>query len=124
MEESAKALSTLLGFMALAILYGYEEALKLAGQPLRGTADMYVGLSQVACERNDLDAARQYLLGPVLHDANYITGSGDDTRVLWGCLLDLVNALTAIGTAVAVFPVVRRQNEAPAGRSALNAISR
>jgi uncharacterized MnhB-related membrane protein len=52
------------------------------------------------------------LIGPVLHDANYIVGSGDDTRVLWGCLLDLVNALTAIGTAVAVFPVVRRENEA------------
>jgi hypothetical protein len=28
-----------------------------------------------------------------------------------GCLLDVVNALACIGTAVAVFPVVRRQNE-------------
>ncbi|GGM85478.1 hypothetical protein GCM10009721_07770 [Terrabacter tumescens] len=50
------------------------------------------------------------LLGPVLNDAGYVTGTGQDTRVLWGCLLDTVNALTAIGTAVAVYPVVRRQN--------------
>jgi hypothetical protein len=28
-----------------------------------------------------------------------------------GCLLDLINALAAIGSAVALFPVVRRQNE-------------
>jgi hypothetical protein len=34
--------------------------------------------------------------------------------VLWGCFLDLVNALAGIGTAVALFPVVRRQNEAAA----------
>ena len=28
----------------------------------RGTADMYVGMSQIACERDDLPAATQYLL--------------------------------------------------------------
>ncbi|MEP6762187.1 MAG: DUF4386 family protein, partial [Sporichthyaceae bacterium] len=54
------------------------------------------------------------LLGPVLHNANYITGAGQDTRVLWGCLLDAVNALTAVGSAVALFPVVKRQNESMA----------
>ena len=32
----------------------------------------------------------------------------------WGCFLDLVNALACIGTAVALFPVVKRQNEAVA----------
>ena len=30
--------------------------------------------------------------------------------MLWGCLLDTVNALTAIGSAVAVYSVVKRQN--------------
>ena len=55
-----------------------------------------------------------FLLGPVLNHADYIVGSGADTRVLWGCVLDLVNALACIGTAVALFPVLRRQNEAVA----------
>jgi hypothetical protein len=52
-----------------------------------------------------------FLLSPVLHHADYIISGGADTRVVWGCLLDVVNALAAIGTAVALFPVVKRQNE-------------
>jgi hypothetical protein len=51
------------------------------------------------------------LLGPVLDDPHYFLGAGADTQVLWGCLLDIVNALAAVGTAVALFPVVRRHNE-------------
>jgi hypothetical protein len=55
-----------------------------------------------------------YFLTPVLNDPNYIVSSGADTRVILGCLLDVVNALACIGTAVAVFPVVRRHNESMA----------
>ena len=55
-----------------------------------------------------------FLLAPVLNHADYIVSAGADTRVLWGCFLDLVNALACIGTAVALFPVVKRQNEAVA----------
>lgn len=51
------------------------------------------------------------LLSPVLNNPDYIISAGADTRVLWGCLLDVVNALAAVGTAVALFPVVKRQNE-------------
>ena len=44
----------------------YEQALQLAteqgGPVLRGTADMYVGMSELHRERNDLDAATQHLL--------------------------------------------------------------
>jgi LuxR family maltose regulon positive regulatory protein len=44
----------------------YEQALRLASNPdgtvLRGTADMYVGMSQIACERDDLPAATEHLL--------------------------------------------------------------
>ncbi len=43
----------------------YEQALSLAaeqGEPiLRGTADLYVGMSEILRERNDLDAAVQHL---------------------------------------------------------------
>lgn len=52
-----------------------------------------------------------FLLGPVLDNPNYIVSSGADTQVLYGGFLDLINALACIGTAVALFPVVRRQNE-------------
>ena len=55
-----------------------------------------------------------YFLTPVLDDPSYIIGAGADTRVIIGCLLDAVNALACIGTAVAVYPVVRRQNESMA----------
>lgn len=50
------------------------------------------------------------LIGPILDDAGYVVGAGQDTRVIWGCLLDTVNALTAVGSAVAVYAVVKRQN--------------
>jgi LuxR family transcriptional regulator, maltose regulon positive regulatory protein len=44
----------------------YEQALQLAGDQggsvLRGTADMYVGMSEIARERDDLRAATQLLL--------------------------------------------------------------
>jgi hypothetical protein len=52
-----------------------------------------------------------YFLTPVLDDPNYIVGAGADTRVIIGCLLDAVNALAAIATAVAFYPVARRLNE-------------
>ncbi len=52
-----------------------------------------------------------FVLDPVLSDPNYIVGSGADTRVLFGGLLDIVNALACIGTAVVLFPVVKRQDE-------------
>jgi Domain of unknown function (DUF4386) len=54
------------------------------------------------------------LLGPVLDNSDYIVSSGADTQVLWGCFLDMVNALACVGTAVTLFPVVKRQNEATA----------
>lgn len=54
------------------------------------------------------------LLGPILHDQRYVLGAGDDTRVLLGCLLDMINAAACVGTAVSLYPVVKRQNAATA----------
>ena len=51
------------------------------------------------------------LLAPVLNNPDYIVSSGSDTSVLWGCFLDLVTALAGIGSAVALFSVVKRQHE-------------
>jgi Domain of unknown function (DUF4386) len=51
------------------------------------------------------------LYGPVLGDRGYLTGDGPDTSVLLGALLEVVLALAIVGTAVALYPVVKRQNE-------------
>jgi hypothetical protein len=51
------------------------------------------------------------LLGPLLNNPSYILTGNADTQVAFGALLDVVNAIACIASAVAVFPVVRRQNE-------------
>jgi hypothetical protein len=54
-----------------------------------------------------------FLYEPVLTDPAYIVGSGGaDTRIILGAVLEMLTALAGIGTAVAVYPVVRRQSEA------------
>jgi len=42
---------------------------------------------------------------------NYIVGSGPDTRMMIGGVLEMIVALAGIGTAVALYPVLKRQNE-------------
>ena len=43
--------------------------------------------------------------------SGYIVGPGPDTSVLIGGILELIVAVAGIGTAVALFPVIKRQNE-------------
>lgn len=50
--------------------------------------------------------------GSVLKDAGYILSSGNDTGLRWGALLEVIVALAGIGTAITLFPLVKRQNEA------------
>jgi len=42
---------------------------------------------------------------------DFIISSGADTGALWGGFLEVIVALAGIGTAVTLFPVVKRQNE-------------
>ena len=51
------------------------------------------------------------MLAPILTDPGYIVGPGADRQIILACLLDLVNALTAVGSAVAVFSVIKRHHE-------------
>src|SRR2546423_7782319 len=44
----------------------------------------------------------------------FVVGPGPDTPVVLGVLLEMIVALAGIGTAVALYPVVRRQGEARA----------
>jgi len=49
-----------------------------------------------------------------VRDPNYVTGPGPDTPVIVGGILELVVALAGIGTAVVLYPVLKRQNQAVA----------
>jgi len=51
------------------------------------------------------------LYGNLKTDQNFITSAGSNTSVLWGAFLEVIVALAGIGTAVTLFPVVKRQNE-------------
>jgi hypothetical protein len=51
------------------------------------------------------------LYDPVLNDIGYITGAGADTRVLLGAFLELLLIIANVGTAVVLFPILKRQNE-------------
>jgi Domain of unknown function (DUF4386) len=51
-----------------------------------------------------------FLYGPV-RSPKYIIGPGPDTGALLGGILEMIVALAGIGTAVALYPVVKRQNE-------------
>jgi hypothetical protein len=51
------------------------------------------------------------LYDPVLNDADYILGDGADTRVRLGALCEIFLAITNIGTAVVLWPIVKRQSE-------------
>jgi len=51
------------------------------------------------------------LYGPVRTDPNYIAGPGPDTAIIVGGILEIIVALACIGTGIALYPVVKRQNE-------------
>ena len=48
---------------------------------------------------------------PVLKDSGYITSAGPDSSVLIGAFLELLLIIANVGTALALFPVLKRQNE-------------
>ena len=54
-------------------------------------------------------AAKFALYPPFLDNADYILGSGEDTKVLWGAFAEMVLIFANIGTAVALYPVVKRR---------------
>ena len=71
--------------------------------------------------KNSLVAGAFYLLTFVsiptlalytsVRDPNFIVGPGPDTNVFVGGLLEIIVALAGIVTAIALYPVVKRQNE-------------
>jgi hypothetical protein len=51
------------------------------------------------------------LYDPVLNDTGYILCAGDDTRVTLGALLEILLMIGNVGTAVVMFPILRRYSE-------------
>ena len=46
--------------------------------------------------------------------ANYVLGSGPDTSAIGGGILEIIVAVAGIGTAVVLFPILKKQNESAA----------
>jgi Domain of unknown function (DUF4386) len=56
--------------------------------------------------------AAALLYSPMLdHPVGFIAGAGDDKRILFGALLELLLIIANIGTAVVIVPIMRRLNE-------------
>lgn len=49
-----------------------------------------------------------------IHEPNYVTGTGQDTDIIFGGILEIIVALANIGTAVVLYPVLRKQNQGAA----------
>jgi hypothetical protein len=53
-----------------------------------------------------------WLFQPVLDDpAGYIAGAGADNRILLGAFMELLLIIANVGTAVVLFPILKRQSE-------------
>jgi uncharacterized protein DUF4386 len=51
------------------------------------------------------------LYQPVLDDPiGYIAGGGSDNRIVFGALLEMLLIIANIGTAVVLFPILKRQS--------------
>ena len=48
---------------------------------------------------------------PLLGHPGYIAGAGADHRIAFGALLEMILIIANIGTAVVLFPILKRQNE-------------
>ena len=55
--------------------------------------------------------AKFFFIDPALANPDFMTRAGLDNALLWGGALDLITALTGIGSAVALFSVVKKQHE-------------
>lgn len=80
----------------------------IAPDPTRKTA-LVAGVLYLLTYAGSIPAA--LLLGSTLSDPNYILGAGADGQVRLAALFDIINGLGAIGTAVALYSVIKRQHE-------------
>ena len=84
------------------------KTIRSSTDPTRKTA-LVAGILYLLTYASSIPAA--LLLSNTLADPSYILGAGADGQIRLAALFDIVNGLTAIGTAVALYSVVKRQHE-------------
>lgn len=58
-----------------------------------------------------VDPCALILYTPVLDETGFILGTGDDGRIQLGALLEILLMIGNVGTAVVMFPILRRYSE-------------
>ncbi len=81
---------------------------RLPMDPMRKTA-LVVGVLFVITYITSI--AAKFAFYPPLFDDDYVLGAGADTQVLLGAVCELALIIANIGTAVVLFPVLKRQQE-------------
>lgn len=71
-------------------------------------ASLAAGLLYLATFVFSIPAAFGLYKGLLDDPTAFVLGAGSDTSVLWGGLFEVITALTAIGTAVVLYPVIKR----------------
>jgi hypothetical protein len=56
-------------------------------------------------------SAKLFFYPPLFENADYIVSGGADGRLLWGAFSEVLLVIANIGTAVALFPLLKRQHE-------------
>ena len=51
------------------------------------------------------------LYDPILNGSDYVNGPGADNQILLGALFEVFLVVSAVGTAVTLYPILKRQNE-------------
>ncbi len=69
-------------------------------------AALYAGLFYLGTFLFSIPALALY--DGVVNDTAFVLGAGSSQGVLWGGLIEILTALTGIGTAVALYPVIKR----------------
>jgi uncharacterized protein DUF4386 len=80
-----------------------------ADDPSDMTAARIVGVLFLITFATSIPALLLY--DPVLDGTSFITGTGSETSVLLGAFLEVLLIIANIGTAVVLFPILKRQSE-------------
>ena len=82
-----------------------------AGRPTQAETRRRARIAGIFFVLTFISIAALPLYHSVLKDHNFIVGAGGGMQVQLGALAEIITAIAGIGTAVALYPVLRRQSE-------------